>query len=382
VIIWLALLIPIVMAIILFVFFRHQTKLWEFLIPFGVSVALILFFKLSIKAVQVMDTESWGGWVTKAKYCQKWDEYIHKTCSEEYLCGINSDGMPVYCTRYYECNYVEDHPAYYEVIESNGSTISVDEATYKKLEKQFGNSKLVDLGRDYYSIDGDMYETVWNGSDSTLEPATTTHQYVNRVLATSDPRYKFPIVDLKVYGLFEYPKITNFYEQPSILGNGGPTMPEAEKRLNFWNAKLGKDKEVRMFILVFTDKPIQAGYDQERYWQRGNKNEFILAIGVDKSFNVQWCHVISWTEVASIKKEAVDFVSSQGKLDLVKIVDWLGPKAKEKFVRKHFSDFDRLAVEPPLWAVILTYVVTFFVNLGVSYWIVMNQFQDNKSSSQ
>jgi hypothetical protein len=68
--------------------------------------------------------------------------------------------------------------------------------------------------------------------------------------------------------------------------------------------------------------------------------------------------------------------------DAVAAVDFIGPKLQESFVRKHFEDFSYLTVEPPLWAVITTYVVMLLVNGGLAVFIVKNDFHEGDRSTK
>ena len=67
---------------------------------------------------------------------------------------------------------------------------------------------------------------------------------------------------------------------------------------------------------------------------------------------------------------------SQGSLDLVQAANHAATSLQTHFVRKPFSDFSYIKVEPPTWAIITTFLVTLLVNVGLSYWLIYNQFDD------
>lgn len=231
------------------------------------------------------------------------------------------------------------------------------------------------MHRHYHSINGNEYRTTWTHDDLRLEPMVTAHTYENRIKA-SNSVFKFQDVDPKKFGLFDYPKITGYYNQASILGNGGVTQPVANQLLNKLNAQIGATKQVRMFILVFRNQPVEAGFEQECYWKGGNKNEFIITLGVNDQDEIQWCHPFSWTEVELLKIQIRDFVTEQKTLNLEKLVQGVVPQIQASFKRKHFKDFNYLTVEPPTWAILLTFLITIAVNLGVAYWVVNNDYGD------
>jgi hypothetical protein len=395
---WLAMGIPVLTVIVLLVFFRRKTVVWEFLIPFVASVILIFLGKSIVEKLQVKDNEFWGGPAEYAEFYERWDEEVpcvHEiSCTHEIPCSHrDSNGNAVHSNDgymhsndgYYHPYDVDDHPPEWYVHDSNGIRLSTSSAKFEHLAELFKSRQKVDLQRDYHSIDGDKYVATWPRTDETLEPVTTEHSYENRV-AASDSVMNYPKVteeEVAQYGLYDYPKITDYYYLPSILGNGGPSTQEAEKLLGMWNAKLGGPKQVRMWILIFNGGDIATGQMQEAFWKGANKNEFVITIGLDGQGNTAWTYVFSWSESERLKIETRNFViEDQGKpLDLVKIVNWLAPAVNDQFVRREFAEFDYLEVTPPGWALALIFIVTFLVNVGCTLWIIMNEFEENLTGS-
>jgi hypothetical protein len=130
-----------------------------------------------------------------------------------------------------------------------------------------------------------------------------------------------------------------------------------------------------MFVLIFKNQPLQAGFDQENYWKGGNKNEFVTCIGVDDSLTIQWAHIFSWSEVEDLKIDARDQLEHDKPLELVKYVDWLGSNIESRFKRKSFKDFDYLSVEPPAGAVAFVYLLTIALCVGIGWWAVRNEYE-------
>jgi hypothetical protein len=64
-------------------------------------------------------------------------------------------------------------------------------------------------------------------------------------------------------------------------------------------------------------------------------------------------------------------------LDLVAYADWLRPEIEQKWVRKKFEDLSYITVEPPMSAVIWTFIGTLVVTIGIGMWAVMNQFEND-----
>lgn len=378
-IIWGAIAVPILTAIVLLTWFRHKTVWWEFLVPLVVSIVCIAGFKFGAEKVQTSDTEYWGGWATHAEYFEDWNERV--TCSHTKYCSEtcrHSDGSTYSCSKpcgkqhAYDVDY---HPEYWVLHDSNGESQSIGSGQFEVLARKWQSRVFKELHRDYHTNDGDKYVATWDKNKETFVAVTTQHTYENRVQAATSI-FNFQEVDPKVWKLYEYPGIGS-YDQVSILGDNAPEAKEADTLLRFWNAKLGRGKQVKMFVLVFgPGSTLETGLAQENYWKGGNKNEFTLAVGIDASRKVTWAHVISWTEVDRLKIDVREYALHQGTLNLVDLVGYIVPEVQKRFERKAFADFSYLTVEPPGWAVALSYILTLLVNIGLSFWIIHNGHQD------
>lgn len=365
--IWTTMLVPIITAVILFQKMKHHVW-WAFATPFVLTAVMAGGSKALVEHAQCRDMEYWTGAATVAEYYEDWNERVscrHPKYKRDRKGNSVQDG--------YEHSYdVDYHPPVWQVTDTNKITVNIDSECFQRLCTKFGNKDFVNLHRRYHSKDGNLYRTNWSGDESRIEPIITQHSYENRIKAGSSV-FKFQDVDPKTYHLFDYPKIHNFYEQPCILGNGGITQQVAEVQLSRWNAKLGPTRQCRIFILIFRDVPLQAGFEQECYWKGGNKNEFVVTIGVNKDDEIQWTHAFSWTEVETLKIETRDYINSLQKLNLEMIVKWLGPEVEKSFKRKHFKEFSYLTVEPPGWAICLVFVLTILVNIGTSVFFIKNE---------
>jgi hypothetical protein len=206
-----------------------------------------------------------------------------------------------------------------------------------------------------------------------IVPRTTQHIYENRVKCSRSV-FNFAEVDsedVKEFGLFKYPSISEYDYNPILGWNDFA----ATQRLQRYNAKLGAFKQVHMMILVFKDRPVRAALLQEGYWKGGNKNEFILCIGV-RNNKIDWAKVISWTEVDHLKIGVEKAVVSMP-LDMPQIVNYMASEVQKKFTRKQFKDFSYITVEPTMTAIWITFIVTFVVTVGLSIFCVLNPFNSD-----
>lgn len=371
-----ALFIPLIVAIILYKYFSHKTVWWELFVPIIASLIFTFSMKSIIEKVQVSSKEYWGSFVERVEYYEDWNEWITQTCTRSCCCDSKGENCS---TETYDCSYCQYHPAIWRIITTNGETVDISKSEYANIKSKFGNESFVDLGRYYYTDDGDEYFSNWNKDSLNAISVTTLHHYENRVKAADQSVFHFQDVseeDKVKYNLKDYPEINGNYKMISIIGDSSQDATIAEAKIQYINGLLGNKKEVRVFVLIFKDQPISAGFYQEWYWAGANMNEFVVCIGIDKERNVKWCKPISWTRSEILKAEVKNFVQNQTKLNLQSVADFMKIKIEEKFVRRSFKEFDYLTVEPPTWAVILAYLLTLAINIGLSSWIIKNEYND------
>jgi len=372
--IYLALLFPIVTAVLLLAFYRKYLVWWEISIPFVASLVVVIITKWASETSQVRDTEYWGSLVTQAEYYEDWNERV--SCRHDRYCTRTvTDSQGQTRTESYVCGKehsydVDYHPAEWLMLTDCKERFSIEQSYYYKLVEQFGNENFVELNRDYHSDDGDKYISVWNGEESSARPVVTLHTYENRVQASKSV-FNYEAVsdsDKAFYTLFDYPNPKG-YSCNSILG---ADYPDAEKKLRYLNGYLGPKKQLRIWVLVFKNQPRNAGLAQEAYWKGGNKNEFVVCIGITDSNRVAWSHVFSWSEVFDLKADAKNFVESQAKLDLSTIAIWLERNLQNRFVRKQFAEFSYLTVEPSGFAIASGFVIVLLSCVGTGIFVVKN----------
>ena len=367
--IYVCLIIPIIAVIFLAVKFQKKMAWWEYLTVMGVPTLAIIIAKYASVATQTMTPEIWNTYLTEATYYEAWNEYIHKTCCS--TCK-DSKGNSYECNCH-PCDYVEYHPAYWEAKDNTGRTVSIGSDRYAFLCGLWQNKAFREMHRPSYTIDGDAYDTKKDTVFDHLIPYTSTHIYENRVKCSKSV-FNFAEVDsedVKDYKLFNYPSNVNFNYNP-ILGYNDPA---ASLKLQRYNAQLGSWKQVHMLILVFKDQPVKAAVMQEGYWKGGNKNEFILCIGV-KNTSITWAKVISWTEVDELKVRVEKEVQGMP-LNMGKIVDYMVGEVKMKFQRKHFRDFSYISVEPTMTAIWIALAITLLTTVGLAIFVVKNDFDQN-----
>lgn len=385
-IIWLALLIPAVAAVVLVSVpdLRKKTCWWEYLILFAPALILIPLFKYGSVASQTSDTEWWTNYFTEAQFYERWTEEWDEYHPAQY--STDSKGRSTMTRAAWTEHHVVHHPPKWYGLDNGGGEHSLSEGDYKALVNGWGNEKEKGISHVNQTSwgDGDMWYSHWNRKWNTTRVVTTKHTWENRVKCSKSV-FNFPEVsEADAEGLFGYPDTKGKYGVPSILGGKGiPKYNEANHALCLANAEMGfgkndedgnppVGKQIRMWILLFGDEPQDRAIMQENYWNGGNKNEMIVCIGTNKDHSLKWCYVFSWTEVEKLKIDIRDQVMAQDQLNLPAVVKIVKSECSKQWRRKQFADFSYLSVEPSLGCVLACFIVSFLVTAGVVAFVLMN----------
>lgn len=367
--IWAAMIIPIIALLILG--FKYNSKLvwWEYVAIIAIPALMIWGAKSICESAQVHCTEYWGSFLTHAEYHEDWDEWITQTCVR---CGGYDDKGNCDDWETYDCSYRQYHPEYWEVWNKAGDGWQVDKDSFEQLCLLWGSRNFVDLHHHFYTKDGNEYETdlpvsyVYNQIIAT----TTEHSYENRVQAShSIFNYKeIKKKDAKLMGLYDHPPVNSFH-QNCILGDA-PEKPSSEIAIGYVNAMLGSPSKVRFYALIFKNKPIEISYDQEAYWKGGNKNELEICVGVDDAYKPTWVRVFGWSKQEEVKINIRDFIMRQEVLNINDLSVCLYAQAEGRIIRRDFREFKYLTVDPPTWVVILVYFLTLLLCGGIGWFEV------------
>lgn len=369
-----AFLIPFLVSIVLYKFYKKKTLWWELMLPILVSFILIFSTKALIEKVNVQSVEYWGSLVARVDYEEEWDEWIVQTCTTT---NCDSEGKNCVTTSY-DCSYRSYHPPRWFITTTIGETINISQSEYEKIKNKLGNSTFLDMNRDFYRIDGNRYYSQYLGDSALAVPVSTTRNYENRVKKADQSVFHFQDVtkeEVERYQLKQYPKITAGYKMDAVLGDESADAMVANEKVQYLNGLLGHAKQVRCFVLVFKNQPIEASFYQEWLWSGGNMNEFVVCIGIDNSRQVKWCKSISWTPNEYLKTRTKTYIEQMDTLNLTAVASYLQAELGNGFVRRDFEEFNYLTVEPPLWGIILVYLLTIGINIILACWVVKNDHE-------
>jgi hypothetical protein len=374
---WLFLIIPICALIILNKFFNKEVVWWEYLLPLAISVIIIFTTKYIISNSLTSDTEYYGEYAISMAYFEEWNEEV--SCSHPiYVTTTDSKGNTTRTLVGYEHAYdVSYHSPNWEAYTNANNTYSISEGEFNYYSHVWKSRKFVDLNRDYHDIDGDEYLAQFDTNFDHLRPFITEHSYENKVIAsTSIFNYETPDTS---YHLFEYPEVTTNYYLPSIMSDNNNIIPNftyANERLTKFNGLIGNNKQARIWLLIYINKSEDYAWAQEQKWQGGNKNEFVVTIGINNDNHIQWSKVFSWTPKEELKINVRNYFFDNDSLDIIKAVDTVYQMVNTDFKRRNFSEFNYLSVDLKLWHYLLIGLFTTLVTIGVSIFVIKNEYEN------
>lgn len=372
-------IVPFITAFILLLFYRKETVWWEYLVLLLPSILLYFFTKAIIVEMSSSATEYLGTYAVKVSHYDKWDEWIKRTCSRQVYIGRDSKGNARYRTEYYDCSYRDVHPEYWEMTDKDGNSFTISKDEYNKVAKLWNTEeRFKDMHRDYYIIDGDMQYYEWGGEKTTMRSITYPHTYKNKVKA-SKSIFNFRNVSKEeavALALFDYPKVGRYYSQNPIIGCKNATDKEINS-FKYLNGYYGEKYQITSFVLCFYNRDISVSEEQRNYWVGGNKNEFVICIGLDSLSNkIQWSNCFSWMDEPKLEVATEQFLANEDTLDLMSLSSFLEKKIPTDWKRKEFEDFDYINIQLSTGQYIGILILILLYNIGISIFIIRNDFKN------
>jgi hypothetical protein len=387
-IIWLAMLIPLMGCFIAYLGWKKEFVWWELLLPSAACFLLILGIKYVREYSATLDKQYLSGLIVEARYYEAYSTWITETCSEQYQCGTDSKGHAEYCTRYYDCSHCDEHDAYWMAYDNQGHSWSISEQKYNDLRIKWKSVPVkIELNRniDFHGgcgKDGDAYSVTWKGDILTSESSTWSENYKNKVQTA---KANFDLLDIShreasKLNLYEYPGIDK-YSQETILGlDSLKTISDAIKRgtriyFNYFNGYYGPIRKIHIFVLMTYGKPIETAVKQKYYWDGGNKNEVVICIDVNKNTgSINWVYPFTWTTNKRIEIDLRNDIANIDKINFLQLYRII-EKDTEQFQYRDFKEFDYLQVDPSTFELWLTYILTSLATIGLLYYGFENQFE-------
>ena len=379
---WLALIIPLLISVGAFIFFRHKIVWWEILSGIAIPIVTILIMMSLFEYASLSDTEYKNHIVTEARYYEPYDTWVHRTCYRTVKSGKTTIRVP------YDCSYCSRHSASYEVKDTGGNSFSINKAEYDNLTNKWNASPVfVDLHRSisyHFSCgkDGDMYKVLWDNKIMSSEISTTSHSYQN-ILQTKKSAFNFKDIDeeeASVLGLYNYPQIGKYY-QPSVMGQQVFNWSSLQKdslvqQIDYLNGVRSTKDSVKVYVLIFTDSHLDLGHAQQAYWDGGNRNEIVICIGSDIDGNIEWVYPFSWNKdkelLVNLREDIVSVNNLKNSSDLSRVIDLNISKYWKQ--RDFDTDFSYLKFEASTGQLIALFLLTIAFSIGITIWNIKNDF--------
>lgn len=372
--------LPFITAAVLLYFFKEEVAWWEYLVLIIPSILFTLLTKEIMISIKTSDTEYWGGYVTKIRHYDEWDEWIERTCTREVPCGTDKNGNTIYRTETYDCSYRQHHPEMWFYMNNLCRyEIPVDKELFDIIKRKLQARMIfVDMHRHYYRIDGDAQDYYWDGKKEHIYTITEPHSYTNKIIA-SNSIFKFEKISKKEateYGLYDYPKIINLEQKPVLNKYGFYVSKEEINDIQYINAIYGSKKQFRVYLLLFREEQgIEIAQKQQSYWQGGNKNELVVCFGLKPNKTVSWCYAFSWEDTQKMAILSMEQYRNNEYLNISEYSKWLIHNLNN-WKRKEFSDFKYIRITLTPWQYIILFVLVILVNVGISYGLIINQYKN------
>jgi energy-coupling factor transporter transmembrane protein EcfT len=374
-------LIPIILCIILLIFFKEKVVWWEYLVILLPSILFGIILNFMMVSYNTSKMEFYGYYITSVKHYDTWDEYIHKTCSY-----TTTDAKGNSTVHFYDCSYVDKHPEYWVLIDNNDVEYKIDKDYYNYIVGLWNTPEVfIEMNRKYHKIDGDAQSHAFDDIPEHSIVLTKTGFYKNKIQATNSI-FNFEKIDKKdanLLGLYNYPSLykvdvkTPFLEK-NLMGQntllGVENINEEDKIVwDFVNGRLGKDYQFRCYLLAFNNKSQSISNKQRSYWMGGNKNEFIITLSLDSLSNkIKWVETFSWSDDKTLSYEIENYLIKSDTLNIKGLANKLHEIVPTTWKRKNFKDFDYLkpTITPTqlMWFILILLVI----NIGISIWVVKN----------
>lgn len=379
--IWYALIIPILAALVGWVWFKNKIVWWEIFIPILASALFILISFYTMKTITLDDVEYNSYVVTEARHYEAWETWRKKTCSRTYTTGSGKHRRTH--TVHYDCSYCDYNPEYYVMIDSDGNKIRISEEKYKSLIKLWQSTpKFVDLHRDIRhhggcGKDGDMYQIFWDGKVNSSITTTYTKHFSN-ILKCNHSAFNYPDIEKEkatATGLYEYPEIGAFNHQLSVLGIekfNSNSRNKIIKTLDYINGVYGRKYKVKIFTLFYKNKDIDIAFQQEAYWDGGNQNEIIVCIGLNDSGNIEWVKPFSWCDNKRVLIDIREDIMETSIKDEKTFYNAYMNAIKTNWHYKSFKDFNYLSFEPTAGQLWFVYIFTIIISVACVWWAIVN----------
>jgi hypothetical protein len=379
---------------------RHPDAFLWVEVPVQLITTSVVIFVMSAlfysASSDLVDTEIWNSYVTKAEYHEAWTERVRYDCNCRdtgcYECGDSKTSRKCGCHRVCDTCYRNDYHAPFYQFDVKGEGLrSCDKTTYKQFVRVWNNERKTILSHSgQISVgDGNMYSVSYN---KVTIPASTEHKFVNYLKASRSIRKNSGIKDKYKKLIRDYPRISSCdygnIELYRVINAGtlasSRWITELDEALDIELAAIGAKKQVNIIVyLVNTPDQyfVQALRDA---WVDGKKNDVIVVIGSTSFPNIDFVSVLAWTKSELFKVTLRDRIYGEKTLaDPIKVSSIIAnqvgkPENNGGFKRVSMEEMEYLMsdIELSWWQHLLVVLVGLIVTWLTSWALINNDLSN------
>jgi hypothetical protein len=367
---WFAMVWPVLSMIVLYRYFSSKTVWWELILPLGCALISIFLCKVIIEKINISDREYLDSVVSKTENHDPWVEMV--PCVHYQTVTV---GKTTYTRQMHPFDLCYHPRRCYLVCKHGSHEVSLDYYT-NLMKKVWKNEKTHTPIRPSAMKNGDIHTSKWDEQFNHMETMTFTRNYDNKVQSSKSifNFHELAPEDKKQYHLFDYPSIGHMHRGQSILGY--QALDEDRVLLNRYNSMLGDIRSLRIWFVAFYNQPLVAGHAQESLWKGGNRNDIVITVGLNSDNKVQWVYPFSWAENETPKFAIRDYIAMQKTFDLSSAIKFSYEQVKDDVYVRDFTEFDYLETAISGWQIILIHILTIGVCIGIGYWVVNNDINE------
>lgn len=348
-----AYIFPLLTAVLLLALFRNYDQWWIY--PIMVVVVEFILWLIMRRASKTREYLS--GFALNIQHHEPWVERVERT--ETYT---DSRGN----TRTRVVVDYRHHPDVWLMQLNTGYTIYLHPNAYNYYRELWATEQIW-INPPHHNLVSGGGGQLYHWDEIYENAATHTYKglYINYV-ANSSSIFRLDNVskrEAKSLGLIDYPKFDREHLEHNVV-LCSPKLPKwvkiadtTQRAFHLINAFNGARSQIHIFILIFdAAQGITTALKQQAYWKGGNKNEFVLCLGVDfsqidpeKSWEqnplpqVKWSKAFSWCDAPQLESATESWFIEHKEFRLVDYAAWLR-KNIGLWRRKEFADFKYLGV--------------------------------------
>lgn len=343
----LLILLSIFVVTIIFVSNKEITSKEYLLTVLYSTLAVVLVYSISLIPFD-NDTYFQSGRITKTQFHPAWiEEYqqAHTMCV--------STGKTTSCTTYYTTEH-DHHKPYWTVSDSLGQEWKVSSKFHAQVKSYFGNNKVTTRPNKAthggHFDGGDPYLYTYNNDTNIYKYPTSKIVKWYNPIKDSDSVFNAKTIYKK-----DYPKVLDMNRTNRLLTNLGSEINGHD--WDILNTKAYSLKKVNLIAVQV--KSMSEASQLEKSWINGRKNDLVICV-VGKYTSPDNVKVFGWTESAKVKIELQHLILEHGlvKSQFSKMLQIINRDYKDK----DFTKFSYLERKPPLWALIVSAILSALVS--------------------